>query len=443
MTTKSSLFNDTPFLLFTPHETQTDIPLDISQKDIEILRELGKRYAEAGNDPNRERTIGNWRNINDLKPDRPTIWMNEICWHEININDELTVLCESAVGRRIETEMRKTLYQWNHMRGSMVIDPVFYAPVILENTGYGLQIEAEVRETDAENTIASRHFENIIQSEEDIEKIKMPVIKHLEKRTKEFHDAYASFFDSVLPVETRGITGFWFAPWDDIVMWKGAEPVLLDLALKPDMMHKLIDKLVNVSLGALDQFIELNLLARNDTNVRVGSGAYGYVSDLPKSDFDAGHVRTKDLWGSATPQIFASVSPEMHEEFGINYERKWMDRFGLNYYGCCEPLDGKINELSKIENLRKISISPWANKERAAEKMRGKYVVSYKPSSAMVATPHFDPDALRDYLRKDLTAMKGCCIEITLKDISTVKYEPERLWKWMEIANEVVDEVFG
>jgi hypothetical protein len=443
MSTKSSLFNDTPFLLFTPHETQKDISLEISDKEIGVLRELAKRYAEAGNSGGREDVIKNWRNINDLVVDKPVVWMNEIPWHEMNVNDELTVKCESGVARRIESEMRKTLYQWNHMRGDMVIDPVFYAPVILENSGYGLQIEADVRETDAENTIASRHFEDIIQTDEDIEKIQTPIIRHDKQRTKAFYDLYSEIFGSILTVETRGVTGFWFAPWDDIVMWKGAEPVLLDLALKPDFMHRLIDRLVDCSLRALDRFIELNLLARNDINVRVGSGGYGYVSDLPLPDYRSDNLRTADMWGSATPQIFASVSPEMHEEFGTNYERKWMERFGLAYYGCCEPLDGKMRELSKIPNLRKISVSPWADKENAAEKMKGRYVVSYKPSSAMVSAPTFDPEAIREYLRNDLLALEGCCIEIILKDISTVQYEPQRLWRWAEIAREVIGEIYG
>ena len=66
----------------------------------------------------------------------------------------------------------------------------------------------------------------------------------------------------------------------------------------------------------------------------------------------------------------------MHKEFGLNYGIKWLSRFGLAYYGCCEPLHNKMEILAKIPNLRKISISPWANIDEASEKMRGKYVIS-------------------------------------------------------------------
>ena len=114
----------------------------------------------------------------------------------------------------------------------------------------------------------------------------------------------------------------------------------------------------------------------------------------------------------------------------------------MSYYGCCEPLDGKIDELSKIENLRKISISAWANIERAAEKMRDRYVVSLKPSPSCFAGDSFDADTVRHELTDKLKALKGCCVEIIMKDISTVRYSPQRLWEWARIARETVDSMY-
>ena len=57
-------------------------------------------------------------------------------------------------------------------------------------------------------------------------------------------------------------------------------------------------------------------------------------------------------------QIFASVSPGMHWEFELEYAVEWYRRFGLNYYGCCEPLHDRLDYISRIPNLRKISMSP-------------------------------------------------------------------------------------
>ena len=59
----------------------------------------------------------------------------------------------------------------------------------------------------------------------------------------------------------------------------------------------------------------------------------------------------------------------MHEEFALHYEKKWLERFGLVTYGCCEQLHEKVDILSKIPNLRKISMSCWIDVDRAVEKM--------------------------------------------------------------------------
>lgn len=47
-----------------------------------------------------------------------------------------------------------------------------------------------------------------------------------------------------MEVEKRGATGFWFALWDEIVYWMGADHLLVNLPDKPALMHPLIDHFV-------------------------------------------------------------------------------------------------------------------------------------------------------------------------------------------------------
>jgi len=115
----------------------------------------------------------------------------------------------------------------------------------------------------------------------------------------------------------------------------------MDLHDRPELVHKAIDKLVNAYLSVLDQFEEQNLLTLNNAFHRVGSGGLGYTDELPQPDYDPAHVRAKDLWGSGAAQIFSDVSPRMHWEFSLQYELRWMSRFGLTYYGCCDPCTGR------------------------------------------------------------------------------------------------------
>lgn len=437
MATKALLFNETPFVPYLIRADQVDAGLDIPKGDAAVLRGLAHLYAEAANSPDMPERRRRWERINDLEGGGPAVWLNEVCWHEMNVEDELTLRCAGEVARRIEADLRKTLYQWRHMRADMVVDPVYYSPIIMANSGFGIQVEADVRETDSESTIASRHFHTQIREPADVEKIRDPVITADAERTEAFYQAYSRIFEGILPVEKRGATGFWFAPWDDVVYWMGAEKTLLNLVDDPDLMHAVMRRLMDAYLCALDQWVALRASGTNNANVRVGSGGYGYTGDLPRS---SGPVPTKDTWGACAAQIFGSVSPAMHKEFGVDYEIEWFNRFGLAYYGCCEPLSGKIDILSAIPNLRKISISPWADERAAAEAMRGRYAMSLKPSPSHFASSAFDAELVERELREKLENVRGCCVEVIMKDISTVNYDPSRLWRWAAIATRVARE---
>jgi hypothetical protein len=329
------------------------------------------------------------------------------------------------------------------MAGDMVVDPAVYSPLAVHNTGIGVEIEEDIVKTDADNIIVSHRYHNQIRDEDDVGRIQLPQVTHDAQKTEENYKAYCEIFDGVLSVEKRGTPGFWFAPWDDLVMLTGAQDSLLNLAMRPEFVHKAIDRLVTAYLGALDQYEALGLLTLNNNNVRIGSGAYGYTDELPQNDFDPDHIRTKDIWGSATAQIFSGVSPQMHDEFALAYEIRWLERFGLTYYGCCEPLDNKIEILERIPNLRKISMSPWNKMEEAAERISDRYVFSLKPSPAIFAEAKWHPDLARKELETNIRIAKdhGCHVEVIMKDISTVHHEPHRLWEWAQIASEVTEQL--
>jgi hypothetical protein len=411
-----------------------------TSEDRQVLRELGKEVAEIGSLPVQEKKKQLWSRLNRLKPTRPLVWLNDICWHELDLDGELHLRTSTPFCQQIESGLRQTIYWWRHMRGDLVVDPVIFCPLAVEHSGIGIQVDEDIAETDEANDVVSHHYHATIRDPEDIEKISFPNIGHNRTKSELYLQAYQDIFDGVLPVHQRGTPGFAFAPWDDIVRLTEVQEALMNLAVKPDFIHRLVDRLVRVCLETLDQYVSLGLLALNSCNVRIGSGAYGYTDELPQPDFDGKHVRAADIWGSATAQIFSEVSPAMHEEFALNYERRWLERFGLTYYGCCEPLHHKIDMLRTIPNLRKISISPWNDAERAAEQIGGDYVFSYKPSPAVLARDTWNPELARTELQDVLrvTRKYGCNVEIIMKDISTVRYQPERLWEWVEIAGEVV-----
>ena len=164
----------------------------------------------------------------------------------------------------------------------------------------------------------------------------------------------------------------------------------MDLYDRPELVRKAINRLVNAYLGMLDQYEEQDLLTLNNKYNRIGSGGLGYTDELPQPGYDPLHVRARDLWGFSAAQVFSHVSPRMHWEFALQYEVRWMDRFGLNYYGCCDPLHRKLDILDKIPRLRKVSMNYLVNVDEAVVAVGGRYVFSYKPNPAFFAEDNWD-----------------------------------------------------
>jgi hypothetical protein len=60
-------------------------------------------------------------------------------------------------------------------------------------------------------------------------------------------------------------------------------------------------------------------------------------------------------------------------------------------------------------------------------------------SPAILAEGTWDPDQARRTLRRIVDVARGRAhVEIIMKDISTVRYQPQRLWEWAQIALEEV-----
>jgi hypothetical protein len=208
------------------------------------------------------------------------------------------------------------------------------------------------------------------------------------------------------------------------------------------MVNAAVARMVDAWIVELDQFIEMNLLSLDNNNIRIGSGGYGYISTLPGENYDPASIKPYNMWGCSNAQIFTQVSPEMHWEFALKHEMRWLNKWGATYYGCCESLDNKINIMKKIPNLRKISVSPWANLDTIVSEVGDKYVLSIKPSPAIFVGDNLDSKSARSTLEEIIKKTKGVChVEIIMKDISTLKYHPERLWEWEKIAMEVVEKV--
>jgi hypothetical protein len=410
--------------------------LTLSKVDLEVLRTLAQEVAEIAALPVQRETIALWKALNGLRPARPMVLIDQIPWHEMDVDGELVLRTEDAVARAFELTLRQTLYRWRHMRADMVVEPVIDVPKAIRSTGFGVRMEETTLATDPHAEIVSHKYIDQFEDEQTVERIRAPEVDLDAEATAEIEARAHEAFDGILGVRMQG----WlpsFELWDDIVYWRGAQSVLFDLAARPDHMHAIASRYTDARLAMLDQVEEKGLLGREQALIHC-TGAW--TDELPAPGYDAERPRARDLWTYGMAQILLSVSPAMFEEFEVPYAARWYERFGLAYYGCCDPLHDRVHLVRRIPNVRKVSMSPWADVVVGAAAIGSDYVFSWKPNPALLAAEGWDVEAIEREMRRvvQVCAHAGCPLEITLKDISTVRYRPQRLWQWADIAMRVV-----
>ena len=407
-------------------------------KDITVVRELAKEVMEYALSDRHVRMRKRFLDNNDLKIVRPPLIMEEIPWHEMNLDGELDCVSTDPELRGMEYSLRVALFRERHFRCDNYLEPVWVVKKAMSSTGNGFATEEDRLAVDAKNNIVSHRYHDVLRDEKDLECYHDPVVTAYPEKDAGNVARAEEILGGIMPVELRGY-GIYYAPWDKIAMLRGVEPILIDIYDRPEFLHRIISLFTRAMNLEMDQMEALGLYDPRDLSLHCTPSPF-----TPEKEPDPAHTVTKDIWFRSMAQMFSSVSPDAHEEFDLQYSIPLAARCAHTYYGCCEPLDDRIDKLKKYPNLRKVGVSPWANVERSAEQLGGDFVLSRKPNPSHVAL-HTDPDQIRAEIEETVKlALKyGCPCDITLKDISTVGYRPENLIVWADAASSVLDEYYG
>jgi hypothetical protein len=410
--------------------------VDLKEDSI-ILRALAAEYLHLANSDRNLESLRLHAAVNDLHVPRPAVLIDELPWHELNGDGELDLRCTDPWLRDIEWSLRTTLYKARHLPADMVVPPYLAVRKVIHSTGNGLRVEEKTLASDRGNHIVSHEYVDILKTDADLDRIHLPKITYDRDETMRRYDLLGELVGDIIPVRLKGVDYFHVITWDEIAAYRGVTDLLMDLVDRPEFSHRMVRLLTDTRKAELDQYEALGLLDADCYDLHCTAAR---TSDIPSRSYDGSKVTRKDIWGRGTAQVFASVSKGMHEEFDIDYMIETIGQCGLAYYGCCEPLDRKIDILDKIPNLRKISITPWASVDVAAEAIGKKYVLASKPNPASVAVPILDEDALRKEISQILGAIRrnGCSADIVLKDISTCGHNPDNLFEWARIVMEMV-----
>ncbi len=407
----------------------------ISQNDKSIVRELAKKYMSAVTTDKQAEMIQRARDTNDLKLVRPPVILDEIPWYQMDIDGELTCLCEDKRARGAELDLRKKLYYMKHFKADNNFEPYFRIKRAYDSTGIGIEMSVtDMKRTDAHNNIVSREYEDMLEDESVLDQLHDPVLTLRPDLDAERMEYYTELLGDSMPIRLYGYGYCYDSPWDKLSRLRGVEPILIDMYDRPEYLHELMKRFSSATMAELD-FIEKNLDVDNE---------HLNLHCTPQTVSGLASNGLKATWYRRMAQSLGVVSPAMFKEFEVDYLYPIAERFAYTYYGCCEPLDDKIDILKSIPNLRKIGCSPWANVEKCAEQIGGDYVLSRKPNPANVAI-QTDPELIRRELDETVKACirYGCPYDYVLKDISTVSNRPENLIIWAQTVSDVLDKYYG
>jgi len=404
--------------------------LRLGPADRAVLRRLAGQVAELAARPCEADKRELWYQHNDLKPTRPVIFCDpENGWLEIIPPSSLQ--CRHAIARVWEMTLRKEIFWGVQMGDDYVIEPFFNIPAVYTGLDWGLKEQRIGGEMGGTSAI---RWESPVKSEEDLQKLRFPDIRVDEQLTQRLLELAESVVGDYLTVRLKTFWWWTLGMTIDLALLRGLGQIMYDLVENPDLIHRLMSFLRDGTLHTLAQLEEQNLLALNNDGY-VGSGGLGYTRELPQPDFN-GKVRPIDMWGFAESQETTAISPKMFAEFVFPYQLPILERFGLNCYGCCEPLNKRWPTISQIPRLRRVSVSAWADWADMAEKLGDRYVFSMKPRPTDLAMEHFDEDKIRYDLREALRITRGCHVEVIMKDNHTIRHDPQRVIRWVQIAKE-------
>ncbi len=417
--------------------------MPIPEADKRIVRDLAKKVAEIASLPVHKEKRDMWMRLNRLERVRPLIHVQAIdpsIWVELIPDDQLQTTDEFCRGH--EMALRKKIYCWENFPDDRVVDDVIVCPIAVRgecrSTGFGMKVNVERPDV----RFGAYLLKNAIEKEGDIDKIQTnPEVWVDWEDTEDRYQRLCELYDGILKVEKRGPSFFWLTVMDQFIQWRGVDQMFLDLIDRPKWIHEALERITTGHINSIEQIERLNVLSPGNANTSLGSGGYAWTDQLPQPDFDGQHVRLKDLWARCATQIFTEgISPEMHDEFAIHYEKRILERFGLSAYGCCEPLHNKMHFVRKIKNLRRVSMSPWVDIEVASAAVGRDYVYTHKPNPTMVSMHVWDPELARSELRNAFQKTRNNVVEVNFQDLHTVRNEPHRLTEWTQIAMQLAEE---
>lgn len=393
-------------------------------REIALVRDLASRLMEFALSDECEQRRRRWRDVNELRrPDRAPVWCR-VALARREILPEEALVCQHPATRDIERQCRYLLYKLT-VGDDEIFPPWWPVRAVFRCTTehvWGLPGRTSVGTTE----LGGFKYDHPIKDPADYERITVPDFEYDAQATERAAAQTAEILGEAMPVRVEGVP-----PLHPLlqVYWehlRGMGPMMEDLAFHPELCHRLMAKLTEGVLRAMRRAEEARVLTSNHHEPMI-------CSDPVNGARDDEPVGLHQMWSGANSQEFDTVGPAMFEEFLLNYQKVVLSSFGRTWYGCCENLTTKIRQVLSIPNLRVFVCSFWTDLDKVIEEVGRDYCIMWRQSAAQVTLPD-DLSEHRAHLERGLRALQGYYYQVVLREIETVKNDPDRLRQWARLA---------
>ncbi|MCL2361479.1 MAG: hypothetical protein FWC73_06670 [Defluviitaleaceae bacterium] len=406
----------------------------ISKKDRDILRELAKKQVELAHTPAMDALWEDWRRHGAFdKNSRPMIRIETGSFADDIIPQMLR--CETEAGRKLEQELiSSTINHEYYGDDNLVLD---YLPINLHRYFVPFGIEIKLAHP-KEDSLGHEFVPAIGDLEQDFHKLGKSIFGIEPETSQKWMDYRNEILGDILPTKISPFI-MYNGPTQSLVHIMKMEDMYMAMFDYPELFHKMMDMLTSDVMDYFDLMEREGVLLPTTDECWLGQGSYCFSNELPTQGEG---LKTTDLWGYLDSQESAGLSPAMFGEFLAPYYRRIAARYGLLSYGCCEAVDPIWDSfLSNLDNLRKVSVAPWANEDFMGERLQGKNIVYMrKPSPNYIGVGDIlDEKAITAHIDATVTAAKGCHLEIIQRDVYKVSRSTEKVRRYVELIRNCCD----
>jgi hypothetical protein len=419
--------------------------------EIRYLQGLARRMKAISELPvmNERRQL--WTDMNDGKSGaRPPVVI-EADSFDRDFLPESMLWCKTAYGRKLEKQFLHPIRYHEVLNDDHVCPGIVQMDWHIAYDEFGIKMETTYAR-DCNGEKLGFHVEHPIKDLDDGFDRIQPAAFSVDRDGTAAEKAFLEdVFGSILPVEIHcSEYGGSYARnflTQRLLELMSMETLFMAMYDCPDKLHAIMALMRDNAVRMARWAEKEGLLTLNNGNQSTCGSCYNFTTLLPKEKVP-GPVRLADLWTSMNSQESVGVSPELFHEFFFPYFRDLAEMYGLVYWGCCEPADPIWeSSLSKLPNLKAVSISPWADQEFMADALKGTGIVySRKPTPNLLGVDEvLNEAAWSQHIRETLefTVPAGVPTEFVVRDVYTVHGNLNKPARAVELARREINRFFG